>query len=522
MGAVYKAHDPHLDRIVAVKLPHLDGPTQDRSRRVQRFHREARLAARVWHPQLCPIYDIGEHDGQPFVVMAFIEGQSLAQRITTKGRFDDAGEAVRLARQVLAALAAVHRQGIIHRDLKDSNILLDGEGRAVLADFGLARPENDAERLTSDGVILGTPSFMSPEIAAGRADQVGPWTDLYGVGVVLYRMLTGRLPFEGPPLTVLAKVTHENPAPPSQWRADLDPALEAIVLKALEREPGRRFQNAAEFADALERWHAVAVDSAARVRLSAGHFRPASPGEAATVAANPELSHPPRRRPRIWFRSVGWLVGAVGWVALAGVLLTLLLNWGCSGPMTTKPIPIAFKTAPAQKRTGDAEELVREAARGHIANVKRILSTGINPNAKSSQGQTALMMAAAGGHIEVVSVLLELLTAQGSIPYGAPERLEVNEADSRGETALMKAAENGHADVVQAMLDLKLDSNAPFKDKLAAGKASDARPVAVNLKDDQGETALMKARKKNHVNVVEILRKAGAKDPDAAGKGANH
>jgi serine/threonine protein kinase len=195
MGTVYKAHDPQLERVVALKLPRFDGPQRDRASRVQRFQREARAAAQVWHPHVCPIYDVGEHEGQPFVVMAYVEGQSLAERLAGKGRYEDVNEAVALLRQVLDDLDAVHARSIIHRDLKPSNIMIDAAGRAVLTDFGLARPESDTEHLTSDGVIVGTPAYMAPEQAAGESERIGPWTDLYSLGVVFYQMLTGRLPY---------------------------------------------------------------------------------------------------------------------------------------------------------------------------------------------------------------------------------------------------------------------------------------------------------------------------------------
>src|SRR5437763_1383379 len=225
MGAVYRAHDPQLDRVVAIKVPLFDVPRDKLEQRIQRFQREARAAAQVWHPHVCPIHDVGEHAGQPYVVMAYVEGRSLATRLAA-GRFEDAAEAVTLTLQLLDALDAVHARGIVHRDLKPGNVMLDAAGRAILMDFGLARPEQDGEHLTSDGVVLGTPSYMAPEQAAGQAERIGPWTDLYSVGVVLYQMLTGRLPFEGPPLTVLAKIVHEAPPPPRGLRPDLDPELE--------------------------------------------------------------------------------------------------------------------------------------------------------------------------------------------------------------------------------------------------------------------------------------------------------
>jgi serine/threonine protein kinase len=254
MGAVYKAQDRQLNRLVALKLPRFDGPQQELAKRVQRFQREARVAAQIWHPQVCPIYDVGDHDGQPYVVMAYVAGQSLAKRLDRHGRFDNVGEAVTVTRQILDGLEAVHAHGIIHRDLKPSNILMDQSSHAILVDFGLARPEYDGDHLTSDGVIVGTPAYMAPEQAVGQSEHLGLWTDLYSVGVVLYQMLTGRLPFEGPPLTILSRIVHEAPPPPSSLRPDIDPALEALVLRALAKEPTERYLSARQFAEALEGW----------------------------------------------------------------------------------------------------------------------------------------------------------------------------------------------------------------------------------------------------------------------------
>lgn len=251
MGTVYKAHDPHLNRTVALKVPHIDTLHPDRAKRLERFQREARSAAQVWHPHVCPIYDVGVHDGQPYIVMAHVEGWSLAERLAKHGRFDDVGEAVILIRQLLDALEAVHRHGIVHRDLKPSNVLLDAGGRAVLTDFGLARPEQESQGLTSDGAIVGTPAYMAPEQAAGQPERIGPWTDLYSIGIVFFEMLTGRLPFEGTPLVVLGKILHEPPATISRLRPYLDARLDAILLKALHKDPAARFQSAGQFREAL-------------------------------------------------------------------------------------------------------------------------------------------------------------------------------------------------------------------------------------------------------------------------------
>jgi hypothetical protein len=253
MGTVYKAQDPQLNRIVALKLPRFDGPTQGLALRVQRFQREARAAAGIRHPSVCPIYDVGEHEGQPYVVMAYIEGESLAAHLARLGRYQDPRQAVDLVRQLLDALEAIHDHGIIHRDLKPGNILLDAAGRAIVTDFGLARPTDEGEGLTSEGVVVGTPAYMAPEQASGQPQAVGPWTDLYSLGVILYQMLTGRLPFEGPALKVMAQIVHESPPPPASLRPDLDPAVEAILRKAMARAPQERYQSAHQFREALAR-----------------------------------------------------------------------------------------------------------------------------------------------------------------------------------------------------------------------------------------------------------------------------
>jgi WD40 repeat protein/serine/threonine protein kinase len=254
MGTVYRAFDPQLQRVVAVKVPRFTLDVEERPRLIRRFLREARTAAQIRHPRVCPIHDVGEHEGRPYVVMAFVEGQSLAQRISSGQRYDDVAEAVRLVREVADALEAVHAHGLVHRDLKPGNILLDLEGHAILTDFGLAWSEQDPERLTADGLVVGTPAFMAPEQAAGQADRIGPWTDLYSLGVVFFRLLTGRLPFEGSSINVLWKIGNEDPPAPSSLRPDLDLALEAIVLKAMARRTEDRYTSAVEFRAALDQW----------------------------------------------------------------------------------------------------------------------------------------------------------------------------------------------------------------------------------------------------------------------------
>jgi class 3 adenylate cyclase/predicted ATPase len=250
MGVVYRAHDSELRRDVAVKAPFIRGTTEAWATARQRFLREARAAAALRHPNVCPIYDVGEDAGRPYVVMALVEGESLGDRLRRQGRFEDAGEAVALVAQVADGLAAVHVAGVIHRDVKPGNVLLDRSGVPLLSDFGLARAE-DGEHLSGPGDVLGTPAYMAPEQAAPELGPVGPWSDQYSLGAVLYHLLAGRPPFEGTPLSVIYQVGTAAVPPPSRFRPDLSPALEGVLLKALARQPRDRYPSVGEFAAAL-------------------------------------------------------------------------------------------------------------------------------------------------------------------------------------------------------------------------------------------------------------------------------
>jgi serine/threonine protein kinase len=247
MATVYRAHDPELRRDVAIKVPRFDGPGLDR------FRREARAAAAVRHPHVCPVYDVGEIEAVPFAVMAFIEGTTLAQLVAA-GPLEP-GRAVEVVRQVAEGLAVVHAHGIVHRDLKPANILIDRTDQALLTDFGLALCQGNP--CATDGTLAGTPAYMAPEQAAGKLDEVGPLSDVYSLGAVLYELLTGRPPFRGDPVKVVNQVAHAELPPPSRFRPDLGPALESIILTAMARRPRDRYPSAAAFAEALATWQST-------------------------------------------------------------------------------------------------------------------------------------------------------------------------------------------------------------------------------------------------------------------------
>lgn len=253
MGVVFRGRDPQLGRDVAIKIPVFRGSDAARNAARQRFLREAHSAAAVQHAHICPIYDIGEHEGRPFVVLALVEGESLADRLQREGRFEDPRAAVELLLKVAEALVSVHAARIVHRDLKPGNILLDRAGQPFLTDFGLARAA-EGDHLTSAGEVVGTPAYMAPEQAVPELGTIGPRSDQFSLGAVLYRMLTGRFAFEGSVAAVIFQIGSKPVPAPSIHRPDLDPVLEQILLKSMSRRPQDRYASIVEFAEALRGW----------------------------------------------------------------------------------------------------------------------------------------------------------------------------------------------------------------------------------------------------------------------------
>jgi formylglycine-generating enzyme required for sulfatase activity/serine/threonine protein kinase len=251
MGAVYLARDTQLDRLVALKVPRLGGEDQPAPGDLERFFREARAAAALLHPNLCPIFDVGDVDGTPYLTMAYLEGRLLSG-VIERGKPLSQRQTALIVRKLATALQEAHARGVIHRDLKPSNVMISARGEPIVMDFGLAwRDETVEARLTKDGTVLGTPAYMSPEQVRGETRAIGPACDIYALGVILYELLAGRLPFEGSVLNILGKILTEEPKPPSRFRSDLDPRLEAICLKAMAKQAEDRYASMAELAAAL-------------------------------------------------------------------------------------------------------------------------------------------------------------------------------------------------------------------------------------------------------------------------------
>ena len=245
MGVVFQARQISLNRVVALKMI-LAGQLADEMD-VRRFATEAEAAANLDHPGIVPIFEVGQHEGQHYFSMGFVEGQSLSQRLALGPL--PSRESADLIGRVSDAIEYAHQRGVIHRDLKPANILLDRDGNPRVTDFGLAKKVEDQRGLTGSGTPLGTPSYMPPEQARGNQREVGPAADVYALGATLYRMVTGRPPFQAATAVVtLYQVVNADPVPPRRLNPAVERDLETICLKCLEKDPARRYATAAALA----------------------------------------------------------------------------------------------------------------------------------------------------------------------------------------------------------------------------------------------------------------------------------
>src|SRR5262249_26441372 len=251
MGVVYQARQCSLKRPVALKMI-LAGLHADSTARV-RFRTEAEAVARLSHPNIVQSYEVGEHDGRPFLSLEYVDGGSLLRKVA--GTAQPEGEAARLVETLARAVHYTHQHGVLHRDLKPNNVVLTADGTPKITDFGLAKVLDADLGPTRTETLLGTPSYMAPEQAAGDGRKVGTSADVYSLGAIFYELLTGRAPFQADtPLSTLEQVRTQEPVPPRRRRPSVSVDLETICLRCLEKEPGKRYPTALALADDLHRF----------------------------------------------------------------------------------------------------------------------------------------------------------------------------------------------------------------------------------------------------------------------------
>ena len=344
-GTVYKATDPELERSVALKLPQAHTLDSDKAR--ERFLREAKAAARLRHPHIVPVFKAGQTaDGLYYIASAFISGRTLDEHIDRQPV--EPQRTARIAKQIAEALQYAHQMGIIHRDVKPQNVLIDERDEPQLMDFGLARLEQASEKQTREGSVLGSPAYMSPEQARGTQDDIGPPTDQYAVGVVLFEMLTGQIPFSGPPQVVIANVLSQPPPRPSSLEPRVPIDLETICLKAMSKQPHDRYQDCGELDADLERW----------------------------LSDEPILARPlslPQRFVR-WSRrnpAVSGLIGAVMLVTFLG-LLGILWQWQTAQANFTIAQHNAEQAAAAEEKAQENLAIVEDREQALEVSLKKV------------------------------------------------------------------------------------------------------------------------------------------------------
>jgi len=372
MGAVYRGYDPMLERYVAIKVlaPNLVWETDF----VERFLREARAAARLKHPNIVTIYDVGQESGWYYYVMEYLEGQTLSELIQRRGPLSSE-QAISILRPLADALDYAHHEGLVHRDIKPGNILLGKAGRVTLTDFGIARAAQQA-RLTATGTIMGSPTYMSPEQTKGLS--VDSRSDQYSLAVVAYEMMSGRVPFEADStLSLMYKVVHESPPPIRQAVPGLPAGVEVVLGQALAKKPGDRYRTVSAFIEELgkalsgkkvkarippaQKRPAAAAAKPPTVMMKPGMGAVKQPAAAGTPvpkaarAAPPSAKEPTRRRVPTWI----WALGGLAVLVVAVGLMLALSGGGGKGtppPASTSVAGVATATLRATTESLAATE----------------------------------------------------------------------------------------------------------------------------------------------------------------------
>ena len=394
MADVYLAEDSHLGREVALKMLHRRF-AQD-AEFVERFRREARAAAGLQHPNVVGVYDRGEHDGTYYIAMEYLRGRTLKDIVTQEAPLDQA-RTINLGLSILGAAAFAHRHGVIHRDFKPHNVIVDDDGMPKVTDFGIARA--GASEMTETGSIMGTAQYLSPEQAQGHS--VTAASDIYSIGIMLYEMLTGRLPFGGDSAVSIAlKHLSEPPPPMSGEGLTIEPNLEAVVMGALAKDPAARWASADDFAAALEACRPYVEAQAAGTDGpgSTAAFAAVPVGAGASAAVSPDDPRPEEERRRRWpMFTLGLLV-----LALIGLMVFAF----------TRPEKVDVPRVVGQQLTDARERLDRagfeqvEVQRERsLAPIDRVLRQDPDPGEAASQDDPVVLIVSAGpGKVRVPSV----------------------------------------------------------------------------------------------------------------------
>jgi eukaryotic-like serine/threonine-protein kinase len=351
MAKVYRGQDTVLGRTVAIKI--LAPQFADDQDFVHRFRREAQAAARISNQNLVSVFDTGSDDGVHFIVMEYVDGRTLADLIAGGGRILP-DRAIEIAIDVCRALEAAHAQGVIHRDIKPGNIMLEQNGNVKVTDFGIARVTSTAETIAQTAAVLGTASYLSPEQAQGQ--PVDGRSDLYSLGCVVFEMVTGRAPFLGDsPVAVASKHVLEQPTPPSRLNPDVSPDLDAVILRALSKNPANRYQTAEEFREDLERVRRGLPVNATPL-LPAGTTQVIDRPASRTAVLPPTERHEPEPERSNWWVPVLVTLLILGLLALVLFLIAqnLLDDEPPVAPVVTVPDVVG-------ENRREAEEIVRDA-----------------------------------------------------------------------------------------------------------------------------------------------------------------
>jgi eukaryotic-like serine/threonine-protein kinase len=490
MGIVFKAKQARLGRFVALKM--IRAGAGARPQDLARFEAEAQAVAAIEHPNIVRIFEIGEHGGMPFCSLEYLSGGSLAKVIG--GKPQPPAEAARIVATLAGAMDVTHKRGIIHRDLKPANVLIAHDGTLKVTDFGLVKRLEDDSSRTRTGAILGTPSYMSPEQANGQTHQIGPPADQYALGAILYELLTGRPPFQGTSvLDTLEQVRRKEPVPPSQLQTKIPRDLETICLKALEKDPARRYADVAAMAEDLRRF----------------------------TAKEPIVARPVSRAERLWRSCVRNPLVA----ALSAAAVVLLLAGAVGG--TSFGVVINQKNLDLTKTNaalGEANVALEEAK--NLAEQRRILAESKQKLAEqaawAANDQNRNSVDAEMALLSLLEDKLRYVPALEEVRKEVLDRTIANlDAAARSMTSLRKeigwdpkAEENNWKSLARAhqrLAELSLSNNR-FKDALEQLKRMDSL-IETRAKDNPGdlERQIRLAKSRRQLGFIAIKHLGDAK-----------